>query len=83
MVERAARIKRAEKAAMEIKTPVSRLPSSPMFASGRTPGGSTPGKALTPAAQKLLQRVGSTPKTSGMGSSSEPKNIWTPTPRRR
>ncbi|KAL1871226.1 hypothetical protein Plec18167_007160 [Paecilomyces lecythidis] len=85
MVERAARSKRVDKAARETKTPVPRFPSSPMFTSGRTPaGGSTPGKTLTPAAQKLLQKVGSTPRGSGMGSSSSGlRNMWTPTPKRK
>ncbi|KAJ9195391.1 hypothetical protein DTO021D3_8377 [Paecilomyces variotii] len=86
MVESAARTKRAEKSAREIKTPVPRFPSSPMFTSGRTPsGGSTPGKTLTPAAQKLLQRVGSTPRGSSFSSSSSSglRNMWTPTPKRK
>ncbi|KAL2013488.1 hypothetical protein VTN00DRAFT_1013 [Thermoascus crustaceus] len=89
MVERVARTKRAEKAAREIKTPVPRFSSSPMLNFGRTPGGLTPGgssasgKALTPAAQKLLQRVGSTPRPSASSSSSNLKNMWTPTPKRK
>lgn len=41
--------------------------------------GSGSGKALTPAAQKLLKRVGSTPRTEGRGSGSG--NMWTPTPK--
>jgi protein DGCR14 len=79
MVERVARKKRAEKAET-VKTPVPRFPSSPMLS--RTPGGVTPGrsgKALTPAAQKLLQKVGNTPRPS---SSSNLKNMWTPMPKR-
>lgn len=81
MVERVARMKRAEKAARETKTPVPRFPSSPMLG-GLTPGGSSSGKSLTPAAQKLLQKVGSTPRPS-VSSSSSLKNMWTPTPRRK
>lgn len=52
---------------------------------------STSGKPLTPAAQKLLKRVGNTPRTEVRGSGNmwtpTPKtnnsNRWTPTPRRR
>ncbi|CAG8894821.1 unnamed protein product [Penicillium egyptiacum] len=96
MVDRAARNKRAEKAARVTKTPVSLTPrfaSSPRldFGSGSTPGagssrssvyggGNAQGKMLTPAAQKLLQQVG-TPRPkerkSGLG------NVWTPTPKRK
>ncbi|KAL1984756.1 hypothetical protein VTN96DRAFT_8697 [Rasamsonia emersonii] len=80
MVERVARAKRAEKA-----NAIPRFPSSPMLSNfGRTPGGVTPGrtgKPLTPAAQKLLQKVGSTPRPSA-SSSSNLKNMWTPSPKR-
>ena len=85
MVDRVARSKRAEKAAKETKVPVTpRFPSSPRLDFGlRSPaaGQATPGKALTPAAQKLLSRVGgNTPRQSGSGSGL--RNMWTPTPRR-
>ncbi|CAG7942807.1 unnamed protein product [Penicillium nalgiovense] len=95
MVDRVARNKRAEKAARVTKTPVSLTPrfaSSPRldFGSASTPGagssrgsvygGGHQGKMLTPAAQKLLQQVG-TPRPkerkSGLG------NVWTPTPKRK
>jgi protein DGCR14 len=80
MVERVARKKRAESDAT-LKTPVPRFPSSPSLLS-RTPGllGATK-KPLTPAAQKLLQKVGSTPRASS-SSSSNLRNMWTPTPKR-
>ncbi|KAL1969053.1 hypothetical protein VTN77DRAFT_887 [Rasamsonia byssochlamydoides] len=78
MVERVARAKRAEKAD---KTPIPRFASSPMLSGGATPG--RMGKPLTPAAQKLLQKVGSTPRASASSSSSSLKNLWTPTPKRK
>ena len=89
MVDRVARKKRAEKTgANQTKSPViPRFSSSPRLDFGlRTPAGSsTPTgggrKSLTPAAQNLLQRVGSTPKASG--GSSGLRNMWTPTPKRR
>jgi protein DGCR14 len=86
MVDRVARTKRAEKAAREVRTPVTpRFASSPRLDFGlRTPAAaasSGQGKALTPAAQKLLQQVGSTPRPAA-GSSSRLRNMWTPTPRR-
>ncbi|KAJ5812528.1 Nuclear protein DGCR14 [Penicillium riverlandense] len=88
MVDRVARNKRIEKVARSTKTPVSSTPrfaSSPRvdFGLRGTPGGSGHNqKMLTPAAQKLLHRVGgSTPRTAG-GNSGE-KNMWTPTPRRK
>ncbi|KAL3445192.1 nuclear protein DGCR14 [Aspergillus insuetus] len=96
MVDRVARNKRAEKAAQTSKTPLSasatpRFASSPRLDFGlRTPGSATPGsggtgKMLTPAAQKLLSRVGGTPRASSVdkGPSSRLKNMWTPTPRRQ
>ncbi|KAL3458011.1 nuclear protein DGCR14 [Aspergillus heterothallicus] len=99
MVDRVARNKRAEKAAQTSKTPLSasatpRFTSSPRLEFGpRTPGSATPGsgsanKMLTPAAQKLLSRVGgTTPRPSSnladKASSSRLKNLWTPTPRRK
>ncbi|ODM23550.1 hypothetical protein SI65_01139 [Aspergillus cristatus] len=85
MVDRITRTKRAEKT-KPIKTPVTpRFASSPRLDFGlRTPasgGAGDSGKMLTPAAQKLLQRVGSTPRASS--SSSNLKNMWTPTPKRK
>lgn len=94
MVDRVSRKKRAEKAARETKTPVNHTPrfaSSPRLDLGlrghHPPAGSvTPGKALTPAAQKLLHQVGgSTPRTPGFSATSSGsglRNMWTPTPRR-
>jgi protein DGCR14 len=86
MVDRVARKKRAEKAGISSNVP--RFPSSPnpLFTSAsrlRTPVGSkTPnGKPLTPAAQKLLAKVGSTPRQAS--SSSGLRNIWTPAGRRK
>ncbi|EAU30586.1 conserved hypothetical protein [Aspergillus terreus NIH2624] len=87
MVDRAARAKRAEQAARAVKTPVAtpRFASSPMLDFGlrqrqRTPAAAgAEGKMLTPAAQRLLQRVGRTPR-EGEG---DLKRMWTPTPRRR
>ncbi|KAJ5693371.1 hypothetical protein N7462_002794 [Penicillium macrosclerotiorum] len=93
MVDRVSRTKRAEKAARTTKTPVTATPrfaSSPHIDFGlrSTPGaarpGATPGKMLTPAAQKLLHQVGSrTPKGSSAPSRSGLGNMWTPTPRRK
>ncbi|KAL2848477.1 nuclear protein DGCR14 [Aspergillus pseudoustus] len=98
MVDRVARNKRAEKTAQTSKTPLSssatpRFASSPRLDFGlRTPGSATPGlgganKMLTPAAQKLLSRVGATtPRPSSSSAdkaSSELKNMWTPTPRKQ
>ncbi|KAG0156654.1 hypothetical protein PDIDSM_3835 [Penicillium digitatum] len=97
MVDRVARNKRAEKAACITKTPVSLTPrfaSSPRLDFGlrSTPGagssrssvsggGYSQGKMLTPAAQKLLQQVGGTPRSgerrSGLG------DAWTTTPKRK
>ncbi|KXG52391.1 Nuclear protein DGCR14 [Penicillium griseofulvum] len=94
MVDRVARNKRAEKAARVTKTPVSMTPrfaSSPRLDFASTPGagssrgsvsgGHGQGKMLTPAAQRLLQQVGRTPRSgerkSGLG------NAWTPTPKRK
>ncbi|KAB8254033.1 nuclear protein DGCR14 [Aspergillus pseudonomiae] len=90
VVDRVARKKRAEKVAQETKSPVA---MTPRFASSlrldfglRMPGraivgGSGPSKLLTPAAQKLLHRMGNTPRPTE-SSSSNLKNVWTPTPRR-
>lgn len=89
MVDRVARNNRAEKAARTIKTPVAtpRFASSPRIdfglRSGSTPGSSAGSKMLTPAAQKLLNQVESTPRASGSTSKSGLKNMWTPTPRRK
>ncbi|KAL1959031.1 hypothetical protein VTO42DRAFT_3272 [Malbranchea cinnamomea] len=83
MVERVARNKRAEKIVQGTKTPVSRLTSTPMLGYGRTPGGSTPGPMLTPAAQRLLANVGTPRRTSGLDAGGNAlKNMWTPTPKR-
>ncbi|EAW12491.1 splicing factor ESS-2 family protein [Aspergillus clavatus NRRL 1] len=87
MVDRVARTKRAEKAAREIRTPVTpRFASSPRLDFGlRTPAAASSsggGKTLTPAAQKLLQRVGNTPRQAGSASVSGLRNVWTPTPKR-
>lgn len=88
MVDRVARTKRAEKAARETASHATpRFPSSPHLDFGlRSPaaGAASPiGKSLTPAAQKLLQRVGgSTPGKSSQASGSGLRNIWTPTPKR-
>lgn len=70
MVDRISRSKRAERSSTSV--------------SGRTPvsgpgSGAGSGKALTPAAQKLLKRVGSTPRSESRGSGSG--NMWTPTPK--
>lgn len=90
IVDRVARKKRAEKVAQETKSPVTMTPrfaSSPRLDFGlRTPGRATVGgggstKLLTPAAQKLLHRMGNTPRPTE-SSSSNLKNVWTPTPRR-
>ncbi|PLB51808.1 hypothetical protein P170DRAFT_422767 [Aspergillus steynii IBT 23096] len=86
MVDRVARTKRLEKAMRETKTPVNATPrfsSSPRLDFGsRTPGSTSgSGKMLTPAAQQLLHRMGSTPRPSG-STSSNLRNIWTPTPKR-
>lgn len=91
MVDRVARNKRAEKAAQTTKTPVAtpRFASSPRIDFGLrstpTPGASGSSKMLTPAAQKLLNQVGSTPRASGskLNSKSGLGNMWTPTPRRK
>lgn len=92
MVDRVARSKRAENAVRTTKTPVTATPrfaSSPRVDFGlRTPSGSgNQGKMLTPAAQKLLSRVGGTPRTGasgpGSGEGGGSRNMWTPTPRRK
>lgn len=94
MVDRVARTKRAENAARSMKTPVTSTPrfaSSPRvdFGLRTTPAasGSQGKKMLTPAAQKLLSQVGSTPRASssgaGSGEGSSSRNMWTPTPRRK
>ncbi|BCS28848.1 splicing factor ESS-2 family protein [Aspergillus puulaauensis] len=92
MVDRVARTKRAEKAAQSTKTPITATPrfaSSPRLDFGlRTPSSATPGsggtnKALTPAAQKLLSRMGSTPRREKSPSSSALRNTWTPASRKQ
>ncbi|KAL4996249.1 nuclear protein DGCR14 [Aspergillus recurvatus] len=94
MVDRVARTKRAERTAQTTRTPLTATPrfaSSPRLDFGlRTPGSATPGsggvnKALTPAAQKLLSRIG-TPRremSSTSSSSSALKNMWTPRSRKQ
>ncbi|OJJ48796.1 hypothetical protein ASPZODRAFT_1320031 [Penicilliopsis zonata CBS 506.65] len=82
MVDRVARNKREEKAGREDKTPVPRFPSSPRLDLGLQSPRSPSAKTLTPAAQKLLQRVGSTPRHARSSGSSGLKNVWTPTPKR-
>lgn len=88
MVDRVARSKRAENAARSTKTPVTATPrfaSSPRvdFGLRATPSAKgSQGKMLTPAAQKLLSRVGSTPRASVEGEGSS-RDMWTPTPRRK
>lgn len=67
MVDRVARNKRAEKAA-KVKTPVATSRGTP-FGGNATPG-ATPGKMMTPAAQKLLRKLG-TPR-------GRPSMDWTP-----
>ncbi|KAJ5541949.1 Nuclear protein DGCR14 [Penicillium sp. DV-2018c] len=96
MVDRVARNKRAEKAFRVTKTPVSLTPrfaSSPRLdyglqstpgassTRGSVSGGSSQSKMLTPAAQKLLQQVGRTPRSGETKSGLS--NVWTPTPRRK
>lgn len=92
MVNRVARTKRAEKAAQTTKTPITATPrfaGSPRLDFGlRTPGSATPGssstnKMLTPAAQKLLSRMGSTPKRETSSSSSTLRDMWTPASRKQ
>jgi protein DGCR14 len=94
MVERVSKKKRVGNG--ESKTvDVPRFASSPMIGRmGRTPGtigvngkeGSAAG-GLTPAAQRLLDKVGRTPiarRSNGGGEGrSGLRNMWTPTPRRR
>ncbi|EYE99501.1 splicing factor ESS-2 family protein [Aspergillus ruber CBS 135680] len=87
MVDRITRTKRTEKT-NTMKTPVNpRFTSSPRLDYGlRTPASGSAengGKMLTPAAQMLLRRVGSTPRASSSSSSSNLKNMWTPTPKRK
>ena len=90
IVDRVARKKREEKATQETKSTVTMTPrfaSSPRLDFGlRMPGRATVGgggssKLLTPAAQKLLHRMGNTPRPTE-SSSSNLKNVWTPTPRK-
>jgi protein DGCR14 len=95
MVDRVARKKRAEKAA-RVPTPMSTPPrfasspgsllhGSPAASSSAGAGAGGEKKTLTPAAQKLLHRVGGgTPRPkSGEEESSGLRNMWTPTPKRR
>ncbi|KAJ6094617.1 hypothetical protein N7467_002130 [Penicillium canescens] len=101
MVDRVARNKRAEKAARVTKTPVSNTPrfaSSPMLGSGGTPGSVTSastsngtgkqGKMLTPAAHRLLNQVGGTPRFGSSGNRPRRSglgNVWSPklTPKKK
>ncbi|PYH40656.1 splicing factor ESS-2 family protein [Aspergillus saccharolyticus JOP 1030-1] len=92
MVDHVARTKRAEKFSRRTVSPVVMTPtfaSSPRLDFGRrAPGAATPGtkagKMLTPAAQKLLHQVGSTPRPGGSfaTSSSNLRSMWTPTSRK-
>jgi len=88
MVEKTSKSKRIAKIASETKTPVPKFPNSPFVGAGRTPTGSGNAAAsstpmLTPAAQRLLEKVGRTPVTRAGGKRQESglKNSWTPTPR--
>ncbi len=92
MVEREARKKRASRAEVIVRGVVPRFPSSPMVGGvGRMTGTGVKGReggALTPAAKRLLDRVGRTPvaRSSGGGGGEERsglRNMWTPTPKRR
>ena len=98
MVEKTARAKR-EKRKETVKTPVPKFPSSPMIGVGndggeRTPrgeekgGSSSAGGAMTPAARKLMEKIGGrTPRPGGEGGkgASGLRSMWTPTttPRRK
>lgn len=88
IVERTSKSKRIAKITSETKTPVPKFPNSPFVGRGRTSAGnvapapsSTP--MLTPAAQRLLEKVGRTPVTRAGGKREESglKDSWTPTPR--
>jgi protein DGCR14 len=84
MVEKAARKKRTEKIESETKTPVPKFPSSPFVGTGRTPGArpaTSNAPLLTPAAQRLLNKVGKTPIPRAGREESGLKNSWTPTPK--
>lgn len=90
MVNRMERTKRAERANVDTRSKTPVFASSPRLDLGlrspATPGtpasGGGGGKMLTPAAQKLLKRVGSTPQRSGSESGSGLRNMWTPTKRK-
>lgn len=105
MVEKTMKKKR-EARAHTTPTPmtVPKFPSSPFVGGGRTAsggggpaavvgsGGGSGGGGMTPAAQRLLEKVGGkTPRIGmeeskekgGNGSGSGLRNIWTPTPRRK
>ena len=76
MVDRMARTRRAEKTAQDAKKPVPKFPSSPALDFGLRRGNAN-GKTFTPAAHRLLQKVGSTPAGKEEASSSL-RNMWTP-----
>lgn len=85
MVDRMARAKRVERANVESKTPVAFSPgfgrTSVLSSVDGNGAGAGNAKALTPAAQKLLRRVGSTPRSGGSANANASgRNMWTPTP---
>ena len=91
MVEKTNRKKREAKADTT-KTPVPKFPSSPMVGRDAAAGATAKGGAgsggpggMTPAAQRLLERVGKMPRPGGKGEGdgggSGLRNMWTPTPR--
>ncbi len=97
MVERDARKKRAKQVEKDggARVDVPRFPSSPMVVGQMAPRGNVSGKngggsggtgGLTPAAKRLLDRVGRTPVRRPGGGAEEAagnsglKNMWTPTP---
>ena len=103
MVDRMVRTRRAEKAAQDVRKAVPRFPSSPMLdfglrsssssaANARDSGSSGTTKTFSPAAHKIIQRMGSSTSHgsrkygSGSGSASSSsglKNMWTPKPKRK
>jgi protein DGCR14 len=103
MVEREARKKKrarqAEMGVCRVDVQVPTFASSPMIGVARTPGVAAKGRdggatgtagGLTPAAKRLLDRVGRTPVSGlsgGGGGGGEERsglrNMWTPTPRSR
>ncbi|KKY25465.1 hypothetical protein UCRPC4_g01729 [Phaeomoniella chlamydospora] len=92
LVDKTAREKR-EKRKETIKSPVPKFPSSPFIGRKNTNGSATPGTRpgitesktgmMTPAARKLMERIGGrTPLRDG-NADSRTKNAWTPTPKRK